>query len=177
MKAWMKFIFLIWVGILGFQPIAYAQDDSHPNPALDALMWGIDYFPYPEWQVTVQTEPSQVTSTWTTTEAYPAVVYYLQQFPFDLYSGRELSTLVDEAWMEQVMVNYDSWIELRRCTDREYLTVELQAASDQASYAVRYWMWWEDDTIKSVFAAFPGQGIRELNAIADHYFPDVARCE
>jgi hypothetical protein len=38
-------------------------------------------------------------------------------------------------------------------------------------------MWWEDDTIKSVFAAFPGQGIRELNAIADHYFPDVARCE
>jgi hypothetical protein len=174
----MKRISFFLIIILMVVPMpALAQDGTNENPALRALMWGVDYFPYPEWQVVITTTPGQVTGSWTTEAAYDAVVFYVEQFPYEAYSGEQLSGLANDQWMSDLMVNYTTWTELSRCVSGDYLVIELKATYDGGSYTTRYWLWWEEGILKSVFATFPRDGLEALQAVGNQYFPTVAACQ
>lgn len=147
------------------------------HPALDVLLWGIDFFPFPDWQVNVEASALEARSVWSTGKDYLAIVTYTRQFGDTVYSGEEVSQLISPDWFSILLADYDSWQEVSRCHNNTHLTVNLKAVEEGISYTARYWVWSEEGTLVSALGVYQEDNAVQLEALGEVLIKTLPRCE
>lgn len=149
-----------------------------PRLIIEPLLWGAEYFPFPTWNISVQASSLELSITWQTAADFFAITSYNQQFGgFTDLSGEEISQMITPQWLEVVLQGYETYAEVERCFDEEFLTIELNTVDQGAEYVGRYWVWANEGVFTSILAMYPPTQAAALEAFADGRFGGAARCE
>jgi len=147
-----------------------------PTAPLEAIKWGMELLPYPEWNVSLNTNPLAVESVWKTNDPVPPVVVYRREFGDNDATLQEISDLVNVRWLNILLADYENWVEVSRCLGDEVVTVDLGLVFAGSPFVARYWLWSQEGALVSVFAVYSLERATELETLADQAFNAAARC-
>ena len=174
-----KFLLIIFLLAIALPTTALAQDPNEPDVTtadLPSGEWAGNYFRGENLQIENTITDTSVETSWRLSESYSAIVLYTNHQVSHPYYGIFLSALVDSNWLSVVMSVYEEWEVVERCYDAERLTVELLGTNDGTDFIARYWVWSEGSNFITAFASYERDYAFELERLADHFFPDHARC-
>ena len=172
---------ILWVIIplltlLSFPARAQYEDEPIEVPAavVNSMTILHPFFPAGEWQYSFAPRQVGGFDTYAISE-HSAITW--TYYPTLIYDLEDLDEIVDQAWVNVIIHNYDNTKTIERCiVDDTYLFYDIVGFSNGEDYTMHYWVWIDDTGWNEFFAAITFDDQEPLFAFEEDYFEVTAAC-
>lgn len=140
--------------LLVFIPIHFAVQPAAAQgqrPALEILLWGDRFFPYPEWRLRLEESPDSTVGSWLDC---CSVVSYKRWNGFSNLPLAQVASYVTSEWIAVTLSGYADHRITRQCVVQNRVHFEAIGVFRQKDYMMKYWLWSDERSLAEVFVAW-----------------------